>query len=385
MTPSAAQLPAPSGAARKLSLELTALIRGEIAAAGGWIDFSRYMELALYAPGLGYYSAGSEKLGAAGDFMTAPELSDVLGRALAATLDRELEAFDSPTVLELGAGSGELAAQVLDALSERGRTEITYRILERSADLRARQHRRLERYGARVSWIERLPELPVDGAVIANEVIDALPVARFVKRASDARPLGVVDGGATFCSREGPHDAALSAAVAALEAKLGRRLPEGYQSEICLLLPVWLEELAASLTRGSLVFVDYGLTRREYYHEQRSEGTLICHYRHRAHQDPFCYPGLTDLSAWVDFSACADAAAQIGLTVAGFTTQAHFLLATAAAEPEAFASVLSDARERSALQTLILPGEMGERFKVLLLRKGVRSGPLPGHDQRHRL
>ena len=133
------------------------------------------------------------------------------------------------------------------------------------------------------------------------------------------------------------------------------------------------------------MFVDYGLTRREYYHEQRSEGTLICHYRHRAHQDPLSYPGLTDLSAWVDFSACADAAEPAGLTVAGFTTQAQFLLGTAAADPGVFASAMADARERSALQTLILPGEMGERFKVLLLRKGVDSGPLPGSDQRHRL
>ena len=158
MTSSAGQLPAPSSAARKLSLELTALIRNEITAAGGWIDFGRYMELALYAPGLGYYSAGSTKLGAAGDFVTAPELSDLLGRALSAMLDRELAPFDAPTVLELGAGSGKLAAQVLDALSERGRVDAAYQILERSADLRARQQHELERYGARVSWIERLPE-----------------------------------------------------------------------------------------------------------------------------------------------------------------------------------------------------------------------------------
>jgi SAM-dependent MidA family methyltransferase len=233
--------------------------------------------------------------------------------------------------------------------------------------------------------MERLPECPIDGAVIANEVLDALPVARFVKRGGNARPLGVADAGPGFRLCEGPHDPALSRAVAELEAKLGRLLPEGYQSEICLLLPVWLKELAASLGRGSLVFVDYGFTRREYYHEQRSEGTLICHYRHRAHQDPFCYPGLTDLSAWVDFSACADAAAEAGLTVAGFTTQAQFLVETAAADPAAFASAVSDARERSALQTLILPGEMGESFKVLLLRKGTSGRPLPGRDQRHRL
>lgn len=385
MTASTAQLPAPSSAARQLSVELSALIREEIAAAGGWIDFSRYMELALYTPGLGYYSAGSAKLGAAGDFVTAPELSDLLGRALAATLERELAQLDAPTVLELGAGSGKLAVQVLDALSERGRDDVAYRILERSADLRARQQRELERYGVRVSWIDGLPGSAIDGAVIANEVIDALPVARFVKRAGDVRPLGVAVASAELRLCEGARDQRLSEAVTGLEAKLGRTFPEGYVSEICLLLPVWLKELAASLRRGSLVFVDYGLTRREYYHEQRSEGTLICHYRHRAHQDPLSYPGLTDLSAWVDFSACADAAEPAGLTVAGFTTQAQFLLGTAAADPGVFASAMADARERSALQTLILPGEMGERFKVLLLRKGVDSGPLPGSDQRHRL
>jgi SAM-dependent MidA family methyltransferase len=375
-------LPQPSAAALAVSAALAARIRSEIEHAGGWIDFARYMELALYEPGLGYYSAGSAKLGPGGDFVTAPELGSLLGKAVARTLRAELAALDEPTILELGAGSGALAAQVLDAL---GDARARYLILEPSADLRERQRRALARFGTRVAWLERLPAEPFAGAVIANEVLDALPVSCFVKRGGRVVPRGVVSTGARFAWSEGPERAELDAAVAALERSLGGPLADGYASELAPLLPPWLASIGAALVRGSILLVDYGLVRREYYHPQRSSGTLICHYRHRAHDDPFFCPGLQDISAWVDFSACADAARAAGLAVAGFTTQAQFLIATLAAEPPRVGTDAAALRELAALKTLVLPGEMGERFKVLQLRKGAAGEPLPGRDLRDRL
>ena len=385
MSPAAAHLPAPSSDALQLSNALATRIREEIESAGGWMDFARYMQLVLYAPGLGYYSAGSTKFGASGDFVTAPELSNVLGRALATTMASELHGIAVPTILELGAGSGKLAAQILDALTARGRGDVAYRILEPSADLRERQSRALQRFGDRVTWLERLPDTPIDGAVLANEVIDALPVSRFAIRGGKTYPLGVACRGGRFQWQEGPQIEALTAAIEELESKLGGKLADGYVSEICPLLPAWIRELAAVLRCGSLVFVDYGLARRDYYHEQRSDGTLVCHYRHRAHDDPFVYPGLTDVSAWVDFSACADAGIAAGLDVAGFTTQAQFLLGALAAHPLQSAIDPTAIGELNALKTLVLPGEMGERFKVLLLRKNLDAVPLPGRDFRDRL
>jgi SAM-dependent MidA family methyltransferase len=376
-------LPPPSAAALETSAALSHEIRAAIERAGGWIDFARYMELALYAPGLGYYSAGSAKLGPDGDFVTAPELSDVLGRALARALRAELAPFDAPAILEVGAGTGALAAQILNAL---GDTRVEYRILETSADFAARQRRTLARFGARVAWLDRLPDAPFAGAVIANEVLDALPVSCFVKRGGRALPRGVVADGAGFAWVDGAESGAVGAAVERLEHALGEALPDGYRSEIATSAPAWIASLAAVLARGAMFFIDYGLTRREYYHAQRSSGTLMCHYRHRAHADPFLYPGLQDITAWVDFSACADAARAAGLEVAGFTTQAQFLLATLAADPPRMGTDAASLRDLGALKTLLLPGEMGERFKVLALRTpGAAREPLAGRDFRDRL
>jgi SAM-dependent MidA family methyltransferase len=383
-TMSRVALPVPSDAALQLSAALAAEIRAAIERAGGWLDFERYMELALYAPGRGYYSAGSTKLGAAGDFVTAPELSSALGRALATTLAAELAALGSHEVLELGAGSGALATQLLESFAKLGH-EVRYRILEPSADLRQRQRQTLARFADRVEWLERLPEAPFAGVIVANEVLDALPVCRFTIVGANARALGVVARGGGFEWGEPRPVPAVTAAVATLEGRLGRSLSNGYSSELCLLLPAWLRALAASLERGSVLFADYGLVRAEYYHEQRASGTLICHYRHRAHDDPFLYPGLQDITAWVDFSAVADAARAAGFEIGGFTTQGHYLLNVLTALPAGLGIDLTAPREQSALQTLILPGEMGERFKVLLLRKGLDGPPLPGRDFRPRL
>ncbi len=381
---SGAELPVPSGEALQQSAALVEKIRAEIERSGGWLDFARYMELALYAPGLGYYSGGSTKLGAAGDFVTAPELGRSFGRALALALDAELAALGANEVLELGAGSGALAAQLMDSFAQLGR-DVRYSILEPSADLRERQRRELAELGARVRWLDTLPEAPWSGAVVANEVLDALPVARFAIEGGEPRALGVVAHGRGFAWGGARAVPGLTAAVHALERALGRALPEGFRSELCAALPAWFRALAASVERGSLLLVDYGLVRSDYYHEQRSGGTLVCHYRHRAHADPFLYPGLQDITAWVDFSAAADAAAAAGFDVAGFTTQGQFLSSVLAALPPELAVELSSPREQSALKTMILPGEMGERFKLLLLRKNVSGPALPGKDFRYRL
>jgi SAM-dependent MidA family methyltransferase len=381
---STAPLPVPSEEALEQSAALVAKIRSEIERAGGWLDFARYMELALYAPGLGYYSAGSAKLGAAGDFVTAPELGRSFGRALALTLDAELAALGAHDVLELGAGSGALATQLLDTFAKLGR-EVRYWILEPSADLRQRQQRALAPYGGRVQWLERLPDTPLSAVVVGNEVLDSLPVVRFAIEGREPKALGVVAGAEGVNWGAGRAMPELTAAVRHIEHALQRPLPDGYRSELCQLLPAWFRALDAMLERGSLLLVDYGLVRSDYYHEQRTDGTLVSHYRHRVHDDPFLYPGLQDITAWVDFSACSEAAAAAGFEVAGFTTQGHYLLNVLAALPPELAVDLQSPREQSALKTLILPGEMGERFKVLLLRKNVAGAALPGKDFRYRL
>jgi len=380
---STASLPRPDDRADERSRRLAELIRAEIDAAGGWIGFERYMQLALNAPDLGYYASGDEKLGAAGDFVTAPELSDALARAMAASLAPVLRAVDEPVVLELGAGNGTLAAQLLDAFAALGLERVRYLILETSGALRARQQAAL---GGRpgVAWLDGLPAQPIRGAIVANEVADALPVARFVKRGDAAVPVGVTHAGGAFAWAEGELDPDLAAAVRTLEERLGEPLPDGYRSELAPALPGWIAALAESLAQGVLLLVDYGYVRRDYYRPERDGGTLICHYRHRAHDDPFLYPGLQDISAWVDFSACADAARDAGLDVAGFTTQAQFLIG-------ALGPALLGERERAgspaalgALKTLLMPGEMGERFKVLLATKSADIA-LPGRDLRSRL
>lgn len=377
-------VPEPGPDARAASAALAERLRADIAARGGWIGFDRFMELALYTPGLGYYSGGSTKLGRAGDFVTAPELGGFLARALASLIGPVLERECAPTVLELGAGSGALAEQLVAALARVA--GLKYLILEPSAELRQRQQARLAAAGPRVEWLDALPARPFDGVVVANEVADALPVARFVKRGGRVLPLGVTLGrDAGFEWAEGEPEPRTTDAVAGIERALGAPLPDGYRSEWCPALGAWIEALAAALETGAVALIDYGLVRREYYHPERADGTLICHYRHRAHADPFVYPGLQDITAWVDFSAAAAAAARAGLDVAGFTTQSLFVVQALAGLDENPVADASPA-ELAALKTLVLPGEMGERFKVLWLTRGIDGGaPLPGRDLRARL
>ena len=375
-------------AGSEVSRRLIRRIQGEIDERG-WIGFDRYMERALYEPELGYYRNGSTKFGPRGDFVTAPELSPVLAGALADQLRKVLRHLESPVLLEVGAGTGRLAVDLTRALGELG-IRTRYWILETSPELRDRQRARCAAAGVEARWLDDFPDEPFEGAIVANEVLDAFPATCFVKRAGEVRPLGVGWLKNGFAWMEGPADEALCRQIASLEGRLGRRLPDGYRSEVSRLMPSWMHRVAAALDRGAVFILDYGLTEAEYYHPQRNQGTLICHFRHRAHDDPFLFPGLQDISAWVDFSACARAARQAGLTVAGFTTQGQFLVeagtwrqaGTRQESAELGAAGLAAAQ---ALKTLVLPGEMGERIKLLVLSRGIPVEPPPGRDFRARL
>lgn len=376
------------------SERLSALICDEIAANGGQITFARYMGLALYAPGLGYYSAGSHKLGEAGDFVTAPELSPLFSRCVARQCEQVLAHMGGGDILEVGAGSGVMAADVLAELETRDCLPGCYFILEVSADLRQRQQQtvaaRVPHLAGRVYWLDALSVAGFQGVVLANELLDAMPVHVFgvAEKASYERYVACGDG--RFIWSDGPlSDARLAERIVALADARGEFAP-GYVSEINLAAEDWLRSIAALLTRGMVLLIDYGFPRHEYYHAQRSGGTLMCHYRHRAHPDPLVLPGLQDITAHVDFTALAEVASEAGLTVAGFTTQAYFLLSSGLNEMMA-ASDPNDVRQHVLLmqqvKKLTLPSEMGELFKVMALTRDV-DVPLLGftfQDQRRRL
>lgn len=372
---------------------LSARIGAVIAEAGGWIGFARYMEMALYEPGLGYYSAGARKLGEGGDFVTAPEVAPVFSRCLAGQCAEVLAGLDGGDVLELGAGSGVMATAMLAEFESMGALPARYLILDVSADLRERQRATLmeavPRLMDRVEWLDRLPE-GFRGVVVANEVLDALPVERFIWRGGEARALGVTSVQGRFQWAEAPAGPALGAEVERIRRDCVLDWPDGYVSEVNMELAPWLAAVAGVLERGVMLFVDYGLPRREYYAAERSSGTLLCHFRHRFNDDPFARPGLQDITAWVDFTAIAEAAERAGLEVAGYTTQAHFLIGNDLAGRLQNVSSL-DLVQRVNLSrqamVLTLPGEMGERFKAIALAKGY-DAPLRGfavRDLRHTL
>jgi SAM-dependent MidA family methyltransferase len=384
MTSSAARsmLPPLSPEEQRHSEAVAALVGTELAAGGGWLSFERFMELALYAPGLGYYSAGSWKLGAGGDFVTAPEVSGLFGRCLALQCGEVLRATGGE-ILELGAGSGRMAAAILAALDAHQVLPDRYAILEVSAELAARQRARLAALPShlreRVVWLERLPAAPLRGVILANEVADALPCRRFTLRGGAVRELGVArEAGGALCDAEAPADAALARACAGLFAAAATDYPEGYSSEVCLRVAPWIATLGECLERGILLLSDYGLPRAHYYHPQRTRGTLRCHFRQRAHDDPYVNLGLQDITAWVDFTRVAEAAASSGLEVSGFATQAAFLLA---AGLERLVAEAGDDIERARLageaRRLLMPEEMGEAFKVMALARGF-AAPLTG-------
>lgn len=386
------EFPAPSPQALQLSAALSAAIREEITAAGGSIPFSRYMELCLYTPGLGYYSAGQRKFGAGGDFVTAPEISPLFGRCLANACRVVLESLQGGDILEFGAGSGQLAIDLLGELQRTACLPGRYLILERSAELRQRQQQALQRELPqlldRVLWIDTLPEDGFRGVMLANEVLDAMAVERFQW---DGKAAGLFHVGArddTFEWRLQPSRDETGVAVESLAASC--QLSPGYISELNVALPAWLQSVAAPLQQGAMLLIDYGYPRHEYYHPQHSSGTLMCHYRQRAHDDPFLWPGLQDITAHVDFTALAEAALAADLEVSGYTTQACFLLDCGLdgllqqAGPTDSTHYMQLAQQA---KTLILPGEMGERFKCIALTRGMTT-TVPGfglQDYRNRL
>ena len=369
------ELPEPSAEERAHSERVAALIREEIATAGGAIDFARYMELALYAPGLGYYSAGATKFGAAGDFITAPELGFVFARCLARGLSPVLRATRGD-VLELGPGSGALAADLLLELEQLDALPQRYRLLERSADLRERQRATLAQRCAhlldRCEWIDAPPAQSWAGVLVANEVADALPVRLFALREEGVYARAVASEGNRFVWREVPAERTLADALVHALGTRVRELPRPYTSELCTLLPAWFAEVTRTLNEGEAWFIDYGYDRDEYYAPERRTGTLRCHYRHRAHDDPLILPGLQDITAWVDFDALIEVAAASPFEVGAQLAQSRFLIDHGLDEvfAQAYAQACDEAeryRLAQEVKHLTLPGQMGEQFRVLAL------------------
>jgi len=373
-------LPTPDPDASLHSRRLQAHIADAIADAGGWISFARFMELALYAPGLGYYSGGARKFGAAGDFVTAPELTPAFAQSLA-TQVVQIMAVSAPQILEVGAGSGRLAADLLAELAQRGATPERYLILELSGELRERQRQTIAatvpHLLARVHWLDTLPS-HLDGLVLANELLDAIP-AHLVRWQDDTiaeRGVSLGDDGFEWVER--PATGAVLARARELSGNV--TAGEGYLSEIGLAAAAWTASWAAILGRGALLLIDYGFPRREFYHPQRSEGTLMCHYRHHAHPDPFFLPGLQDITVHVDFTAIAEAGTEAGLDFLGYTNQATFLLNCGLTDVLARTPATDAARYlplANAVHKLISPAEMGELFKVIALGRGIDE-PLVG-------
>lgn len=377
-------LPTPDADERAHSARLVAVLHAEIARQGP-MPFARFMERCLYAPGLGYYSAGRTKFGAAGDFVTAPELGSLFAATFADAFVPVLRALgDDADIVELGGGSGAFAEAALRALAEHGRMPARYRILEPSADLRERQRERLQArlpatVAARIDWLDGPPEQDWRGVLFANEVIDALPATRFVLRDGKVFEDHVVatpESG--FAWSERPADMLLVAAVRQVERDLRAPLGEGYRSDLLPQLPYWMQAVLGSLVQGLAVFVDYGYERREYYRAERRDGTLACHYRHRAHADALLWPGLQDLTASVDFSALAEAGAAAGFELDGYAAQGAFLLQAGLQDRFAAAHAQADEAGRYALaqevKRLTLPGQMGERFKVMWFTRSIEAG-----------
>ena len=383
-------LPAPTPDALAYSTALKHRLVGEIKAAGGWIPFARFMELALYAPGIGYYSGGAHKFGASGDFVTAPEISPLFGRTLAAQV-AQIMALSAPQILEIGAGSGRLAVDLLRELEVRAALPERYAILDLSSELRQRQRATLELDAphllSRVNWLDALPA-QFDGLVLATELLDALPV-HLVRWGNSDEPTRIFERGVAWANGEFAwHDRAASGRLHERAAALAIEypMPLGYVSEICLAGSDWTAAWGRIIGRGGLLLLDYGFPQHEYYHAQRDRGTLMCHYRHHAHDEPFFLPGLQDITAHVDFTSIAEAGFAAGLEVLGYTSQAAFLLNCGLTDILA-RQPTTDTRaylpQAQAVQKLISPAEMGELFKVLAFGKGL-SLPILGFTRGER-
>lgn len=381
-------LPQPSPEALEQSGHLVARLHSLIEDQGGWISFATYMAEALYAPALGYYSGGARKFGAGGDFITAPELTPLFGQAIATQIQQIME-LSAPHIIEAGAGTGLLAADLLLELELRGALPESYAILEVSGELRERQFdtlaAKVPHLAPRVRWLDSLPE-HFSGALLANEVLDVMPVHIVAWRADGIFERGVALGeSGQFVWADRP----VSSKVAEAAEALARPLPsEGeYVSELNLAGRAWIAELAKRLDKGAMLLVDYGYPRAEYYLDSRSTGTLLCYFRHHAHGDPFLWPGLNDITAFVDFTAIAEAGFEAGLDVLGYTDQANLLFncgllaCLARRAPETSPDYIRSAK---AVQRLTGPHEMGELFKVIAMGRGIEQ-PLIGFLRGDRL
>ena len=382
------KLPQPSPEALAQSGQLVDRLRSLIEAQGGWISFATYMAEALYTPGLGYYSGGAHKFGPGGDFITAPELTPLFGQALASQV-QQIMGLSAPHVIEAGAGTGLLAADLLLELELRGALPESYAILEVSGELRERQFdtlaAKVPHLASRVQWLDGLPER-FSGALVANEVLDVMPVHLIAWRPEGIFERGVALGDeGRFVWADQPAAGKVAEAAVALDLPLPE---EGeYVSELNLAGRAWVAEWAARLDQGAMLLVDYGYPRAEYYLPSRSTGTLLCYFRHHAHGDPFVWPGLNDITAFVDFTAIAEAGFDAGLDVLGYTDQANLLFncgvldCLARRAPEESTDYI---RAAKALQRLTGPHEMGELFKVIALARGI-SQPLIGFLRGDRL
>ena len=376
------QLPVPPRPAREHSQGLTELVCARIHENGGNISFERYMEMVLYEPGWGYYSAGATRFGESGDFVTAPLVSPLFSRCIARQCRQVLASMDSGDILELGAGSGVMALDLLLELEALETLPDRYFILETSADLRLRQKQlyssRIPHLLPRIRWLETLPGNPVNGVIIANEVVDALPVTRVLLENGVLHELCVGhDGDEFYWVRTPRPPGPVQTAWDRIAGYLGPQLPERFETEICLRGDAWFGAVSSALDQGLVLLIDYGYPRYEYYHPQRDQGTLLCHYRHRFHDDPFYYPGLQDITASVDFTALALSALDNGMRLAGYTSQAHFLIGCGLAEIAADDKDCPDPAVSGQVKRLTLPGEMGERFKAIAFTRNFTE-PLLG-------
>jgi len=373
--------------------QLVALMRAAIDEAGGAISFADYMDLALFAPDCGYYSAGTGQFGAGGDFVTAPESSPLFARCVAGQVGEVLSVLGGGDVCEVGAGSGALAADLLECLAEAGSLPRRYLIIERSPALREQQHAhlasRLPDVAQRVGWRSDLPG-DFRGVVLANELLDAIPAHRFRMHAGRFHEcrVGWKDGGFRWLEAD-CSGTALAKHIEAILHTLDHALPDGYVSECAPARQRLIGSLGACLAQGVVLLFDYGYARAEYYHPQRSSGTLRCFHRHRAHDDALILTGFQDISVHVDFTALGEAALAAGLEVAGYTTQAEFLLASGLLE--ACRGVDPGSRHHleltAQIKRLTLPGQMGEAVKVLALVREYEAAltGFSGRDLRGRL
>ncbi len=383
--------PEPDADAAAHSLRLQRSI-AQIIAKQGPIPFSQYMHEALYAPGLGYYAAGARKFGADGDFITAPEISLLFAHCIANQAAQVMQA-SARYILELGAGSGRLAVGLLQTLHDKNDVPERYYILEPSADLGQRQKKliaeALPDIADRVIWLDRLPET-FSGFVFGNEVMDAFAVERFRIIDGQVRQLAVDIEGDQLCWKMDAQSQLLTDAVRSIEQETGEVLAEGYTSEVNLLIKPWMSSLSEMLIVGAVVLLDYGYPRKDFYMQERNQGTIRCYYRHRANDEPLFLPGLQDITSHVDFTSVVEGAVEAGLEFQGFTSQSQFLIACGlldVAKEIPAETVLERSRLSQEVQQLTMPSAMGESFCAIGFSREIANLLLgfSGQDMSHRL